>query len=237
MLSRMPGPAIAPPPAAAAPSAALARLRIAELLLVFGALPVLLALVPTRVVLPSLLIAGGASLAVLLADRSFDRRQLWNRAGAWPHLRMVLLRALALAAGLLAMTALLLPGSLLQLPRTRPVLWVAVLVLYPVLSVYLQELIFRAFFFHRYAVLFASERARVLASAVAFALAHLVMRNLFALVLSFIGGVLFARTYARSRSLLLVGLEHALLGDAIFTVGLGSYFFDGAKAQSGLGRF
>jgi membrane protease YdiL (CAAX protease family) len=224
----LPAPAAAPSPT---------RLRAAELLIVFGALPVLLALVPARVVLPSLLLAGGATLAVLLTDRTFDRRQLWNRAGALPHLRRVLLRALALAAGLLALTALLLPDSLLQMPRTRPALWVAVLVLYPVLSVYAQELIFRAFFFHRYTLLFGSDRSRVLASAAAFALAHLVMRNVFALVLSFIGGVLFARTYARSRSLLLAGLEHALLGDVIFTVGLGSYFFDGHKALSGLGRF
>lgn len=36
--------------------------------------------------------------------------------------------------------------------RERSILWVAVLLLYPILSALPQELIFRVFFFHRYRV-------------------------------------------------------------------------------------
>ena len=43
-----------------------------------------------------------------------------------------------------------------------------------------------------------------------------------------VGGYLFARTYARSESTLMVSLEHALWGDFLFTVGLGWYFWGGS---------
>ncbi len=42
------------------------------------------------------------------------------------------------------------------------------------------------------------------------------------------GGWLFADTYRQSRSLWLVCLEHALYGDLIFTIGLGTFFYHGA---------
>ena len=42
------------------------------------------------------------------------------------------------------------------------------------------------------------------------------------------GGWLFARDYARHRSLTLVCLEHAAYGCVIFTVGLGRFFYSGA---------
>lgn len=47
-------------------------------------------------------------------------------------------------------------------------MWALVIVLYPILSVYPQELIFRAFLFHRYAPLFGNGVGLVAASAAAF---------------------------------------------------------------------
>jgi membrane protease YdiL (CAAX protease family) len=68
----------------------------------------------------------------------------------------------------------------------------------------------------------------VLASALLFGTAHIFLGNFVAPVMSFFGGILFASTYARTRSLALVAIEHALYGDMIFTVGLGQYFYHGA---------
>ena len=48
-----------------------------------------------------------------------------------------------------------------------------------------------------------------------------------AVTISFIGGLIFAYRYTRTRSFLAVWLEHALYGDLIFTVGLGRFFFTG----------
>jgi hypothetical protein len=41
--------------------------------------------------------------------------------------------------------------------------------------------------------------------------------------------VALASTYERSRSTLLVSIEHALSGDVIFTVGVGSLFYSSAR--------
>jgi membrane protease YdiL (CAAX protease family) len=211
--------------------------RLFELIVVFGGIPPVLALVPGRVVLPSLAAVGGLCLLMLLRDPTFDRRQLWNATAARAWLGPILLRVVLAAAALTVVTLVLAPESLLAFPHQRPRLWVAVMLLYPVVSVYLQEVIFRAFFFHRYASVFTSDRGLVLGSAVAFAHAHLIMRNVPALVLTFAGGLMFAGAYARSRALALACLEHALLGDFVFTIGLGSFFFDGARSLPGALRF
>jgi membrane protease YdiL (CAAX protease family) len=63
------------------------------------------------------------------------------------------------------------------------------------------------------------------------------MRNVPALVLTFVGGLMFGGAYARTRSLALSCLEHALLGDFAFTIGLGSFFLDGARGLPGPLRF
>lgn len=64
---------------------------------------------------------------------------------------------------------------------------------------------------------------RVLASGVAFGWAHVVVHDATAMALATIGGVLFASTYERHRSTLLVALEHALYGDFVLTIGPGQY--------------
>ncbi len=56
-----------------------------------------------------------------------------------------------------------------------------------------------------------------------FGFGHIVFHNWIAVVFSFVGG-LFACTYRQTRSLFLTWLEHAIIGNAIFTVWLGVYF-------------
>jgi CAAX protease family protein len=53
--------------------------------------------------------------------------------------------------------------------------------------------------------------------------------RLAAIPLAAVAGLLFASTYERSRSTLLVSIEHALYGDVVFTVGLGSLFYSSAR--------
>jgi hypothetical protein len=47
------------------------------------------------------------------------------------------------------------------------------------------------------------------------------------MILTFFGGYLFAYTYAKTRSLLLVSIEHALYGCLLYTIGLGRFFYTG----------
>jgi hypothetical protein len=46
-------------------------------------------------------------------------------------------------------------------------------------------------------------------------------------LLSLIAGAFFATTYARTKSLAAVWLQHALFGALVFTLGMGKYFFHG----------
>lgn len=116
----------------------------------------------------------------------------------------------------------------LFLPRERPGLWLITMVLYPVLSVYPQELLYRRFFFQRYQELLGGGQMMVLVSAAVFGGMHGIFRNETAVGLALIGGYFFAETYRRTGSLRLVCLEHALYGDLIFTIGLGRFLYHGA---------
>jgi membrane protease YdiL (CAAX protease family) len=105
--------------------------------------------------------------------------------------------------------------------RHKPVLWVVILFVYSLFSVYPQELIYRTFFFQRYESLFKNEKAFILINAVLFSLAHIFFKNALVVFMTFIGGVLFALTFKKTKSTLLVSIEHAIYGCWLFTVGMG----------------
>ncbi|MFG0244007.1 MAG: type II CAAX prenyl endopeptidase Rce1 family protein [Phycisphaerales bacterium JB054] len=183
------------------------------------------------VLFPALWAWAVFSLAMLLRDRSFSRRELWNAAGLrrawWPMLvRFVVLGGL-LTLAVWAVT----PERLFDLPRRKPGLWLAIMVFYPLLSVYPQEVIFRAFFFHRYASPLRNPILLVMGSAIVFGWVHIVFGHWISVVLTLLGGLLFARTFARSKSVAAASVEHALYGCLIFTIGLNSYFYSGAAGN------
>lgn len=219
--------ATAPRPSRAASTLRKWRL-IAEFGLLFFAVPALFVFGPMRTwIIPSLLVGGALCLWLLLTDDTFDRRQLWNASAGRVRLRKILLR-FALAAALIIPGVLLIkPELFLNFPLRNTWFWLAVMFAYPFFSVYPQELIFRCFLFHRYAPVFGSGAAMIAASALAFGFGHILFLNLFAVVMTVIGGALFARTYQKTRSTLACALEHGLYGDFIFTIGLGAYFYAG----------
>jgi uncharacterized protein len=85
-----------------------------------------------------------------------------------------------------------------SLVRPHPVFWAVVMLAYPVVSVYPQGLLYRAFFFERYAGLFPNKWAMILASASVFSFLHIIFRNWLAVDLTFAGGLLFAARYAKT---------------------------------------
>jgi uncharacterized protein len=194
------------------------------ILFVGGPALVMTGVVPLYVI-PTLVAAGITCLLVLLLDPTFDRARLWSVARAARGAGVVLLLFLAGAAALTGLVAWLEPGRLLSLPRERPGLWAVIMIAYPVFSVYPQEVIFRAFIFHRYRQVFTGRWAMIGASTGAFALAHAPFGHWMSVLLSASGGVLFAYTYQRTGSVLASAAEHALYGCFIFTIGLGSYFY------------
>ena len=149
-----------------------------------------------------------------------------------PALVFVLARFAVCALLMLLLTWFFKPELLFNFVREKPWFWLLVMLLYPLLSVLPQEIIFRSFFFARYKRLFPKPVIMVTVSALAFGFAHILFHNWVAPLLCLIGGFLFAHTYQKHQSLLLVALEHALYGDLMFTVGLGRYFFHGSVAAA-----
>jgi len=202
-----------------------------ELLAVFGLFPAsLVALqdagvpVPT---IPALLVVTLLSWGILLFDPGFSRRDLTAWSAPRREVRRVLVQFAACALGLIGLTAFLDPAQLFALPRQQTGLWLAILVFYPLLSVYPQELVWRVFFVHRYRRLLRSDVLSIAISALAFGYVHLLYGSWISVILTTIGGVFFGLTYLRTRSVVLVSLEHSLYGCFVFTVGLHEYFYSG----------
>src|SRR5262249_9734241 len=107
------------------------RWRVLELILLFTFGPALLALGPRWLVTVCILGSAVLGALVLARDRTSPRGDRLGAARARAGLRRVLGRTLAVSAGLLALTAIAAPGSLFVFPRTRPVVWAMVMVLYP----------------------------------------------------------------------------------------------------------
>jgi uncharacterized protein len=203
---------------------------LAEYLILFGALPLILCLPICTALprLPILWLAAAYALHTLWRDPSFDRRELWRFA---PLLRQLPQMLALFAAGVVVVSALVhvyLPDLLLTLPRLHPRFWAMVMVTYPILSVYPQGIVYRTWILNRYRPVFQPEGAPpallLFASAAAFAGMHLLFHNWIAVAATFPGGVLFARRHLSSRSLLVSSLEHALYGCFLFTIGLGQFF-------------
>jgi membrane protease YdiL (CAAX protease family) len=200
----------------------------AELALFFAILPALLyqRLLPN---LPIPILIAVAFVALLIAQRlpnfSFARLFHWN--GARSQALRIFARDLLFMAALGIAVWRFAPQMLFSLVRSAPILWLAIMILYPLFSVLPQEFLFRAYFFRRYQALFGRGSAMIAASAIAFGFVHIVFGNWLAVLLSAIGGILFSTTYLRTASLTLVWLEHALFGDFLFTIGLGRFFYHG----------
>lgn len=208
----------------------MSRLRTLELLILFIGIPLLmLEFTPVRGLFAYLCLCAIFCTYILMRDTSFERRELWHfERVTWVELQPMLIRFFSFVILSTIAVHYLLPHKLFELPLQRPSLWILIMLLYPILSVYPQEIIFRSFFIHRYQKLFPNVLMMRLANGFCFGFAHIFMLHWLAPVLCAMGGVMFAATYQKTRSLALVSIEHALYGCWIFTVGLGTFFYSGA---------
>lgn len=113
------------------------------------------------------------------------------------------------------------PEALFYVPLNKPLLFLTILFVYAFFSVWPQEFLYRSFFFKRYETLFKDKNVLLIFNAILFSLAHLFFKNTLVLLLTFIGGLLFAWTFLTYKSTTLVTIEHALYGSWLFTVGMG----------------
>ena len=159
-------------------------------------------------------------------------RTLWKwEAVTWENMKPILIRFVFASIGMLAFIYLVDPERMFAFVKERPQIIPLLLVMYPLLSALPQEFIFCSFFFERYKKFFPTDKIMIFASALVFAYAHVLYINPVAPSLSFIAGIIFAMTYAKTKSLALVTIEHGLYGNVLFLVGLGWYFYGGAVVQ------
>jgi membrane protease YdiL (CAAX protease family) len=200
-----------------------------EFIAIFGGIPLLVLYFKSRLLM-ILVLWGGAAAVYLAISRADGFRFLkeWNWSEVPKGMPQVMLHFLIAAPAMAVFTFWNDPQSFLSFSFQRTQTWLAVMILYPLLSVAPQEIIYRSFLFHRYGQHAGNGWFAVILSALSFGYMHVIFANGVALILSTAGGFLMARTYEKHRSLALVCIEHALYGCLVFTIGLGVYFYSGA---------
>lgn len=115
--------------------------------------------------------------------------------------------------------------NLFNLPRANPWIFVGMCFFYPVFSAFGQEIIYRTFLFRRFTPLLSREWHFILASGITFSFMHIVYYDPVSMMLTFVGGLYFAKVYYQTRSVLFSALMHGITGMIVFGVGLGQYFW------------
>ena len=95
------------------------------------------------------------------------------------------------------------------------------LLFYLLFSVIPQEIIFRFLFFYKYKDYF-NKFEMLLLNSLVFSFCHLIYFDIYILLFSFFGNLLFTFNYMKNKSLLVVIVEHFLLGQTLIILG----FFD-----------
>lgn len=199
--------------------------RIAELIFLYGFLPLIIMLERWNIPLMAFLLFMGLSVYFyLLNDPTFDRKTFLNWKQGRAELSKILIMFGISAIVMLGLIWIIDSSKMFLLLRTNPLLLLMISIFYPLFSVIPQGLAYRSMFFHRYGDLFPGNALKIISSAAVFAFAHILYKNWMVLVLSFAAGLIFGYRYYKTKSLAISVLEHAMYGVWLFACGLG-YFF------------
>jgi membrane protease YdiL (CAAX protease family) len=114
-------------------------------------------------------------------------------------------------------------GLFADLPENRKLFYM--ILMYPLLSAFPQEVIFREFFFYRYGTIFKNPRWMLVANILLFSFAHIYFASSIVTTFTLVAGAIFAITYMRTQSLLVVSIQHSLYGLMILSSGLAQHFY------------
>ena len=178
------------------------------------------------------LLFGIVTLLALVAFYLLWRTPGWSFANLW---KGPVLSEWRLILGFWAVSALtscafvfaIDPEMFLAFPKAVPLFWLFVMIAYPILSAWPQEVIYRSLFFERYESLFPGQTWLIVANGLVFGFGHLFYWNWITIAMTAVGGAIMGWAYLRHRSMALAWVLHALAGQIVFTVGLGQYFYSG----------
>lgn len=206
-----------------------------EMALLFIVLPLLLAFNP-------IIYVSLALVAIALIYIAFISRGIWG-SGSWKAMfkaaknafslsqnkwggRPMVLRFAVMfsvfAIGSSAFVWYTMPDDFFHVVMNNTLLWFFISLFYSVFSVLPQEFLYRVYFIERYGDLICHRGALILLNASLFCIAHVMFFNHLVLLLTFCGGLLFSYTYLRTRSFIVVSVEHSFYGLWLYTVGMGA---------------
>lgn len=195
--------------------------RYIEFLILFIILPVSFVFNYSFIIKLTLGLLGFVYVVYFLLKVEKNKFKISENLNWMSFWKMTLLKMLLIALLTILFVWFTSKESLFSVVLQKPLLWLAILFAYSIFSVYPQELVYRTFYFQRYKNLFYNTNGLMLINAIVFAMAHLFFKNGLVIILTFLGGLLFAFTYNKSRSTILVTIEHAIYGCWLFTVGMG----------------
>lgn len=196
---------------------------ISELVILFVIIPLVLILnIPIYFKLSLPFLGLIYCTRLILKEKIISVADLYkiNSSNLWKPL---FLKTTFLIVGSILLMYLFNRDNLFIVVLEKPKLWLFICLFYTLFSVYPQEVLYRSFFFKRYASLFKNTTILIFINALLFALAHTIFLNIYISILTFIGGLVFAATYHKSKSLLFTSVEHAIYGSWLFTLGIGEY--------------
>ncbi len=178
--------------------------------------------------MPVLLFAALGCLIYLFSDKAFDRSVLWNMQNFSSRMKQILITCIGVSIFLGIFTYLMYEDRLFVFPIDRPNAVLTFVLIYPLLGALPQEIIFKAFFFHRYRLIFSGPVSLVVLNGLSFGLFHLWYANVSAPVLSIFAGMILGYRYLKTKSLLITSIEHSVLGIILYIIGLGWFFYSGS---------
>lgn len=177
---------------------------------------------------PVLLLLALGCVIYIATAKEFDLSILLNTRNFLSHIKQILITIIGIGIFIGAFTYLLYEDRFLVFPINRPNAVLIFVLLYPLLAALPQEIIFKCFFFHRYRSIFPGPLSLILFNGLSFGLFHLWYANIIAPILSIFAGMILAYRYLQTKSLLIISIEHSLMGILIYVAGLGWFFYSGS---------
>ena len=198
--------------------------KFIEIFIFFIAIPIILIPTKSNIAMFSTLTAVAI---ICVGYLKYKKIKLINFKDFRPdkYLKIIFYKSLIVTTLVLTFSYFFDPSKFLNLPRSHFFLWLLIMFLYPILSAFPQEIVYRSFFFKRYGNLFKNKKVLIFVNAFLFSFAHIIYLNPIVILFTFIGGLIMAESYSRHNSLIKVSIEHGLYGDIVFTSGLGAYFY------------
>lgn len=198
------------------------KFKIFEFIFLFILIPILffMKIIPIYLLHVVLLLISLYSLIIL---KKFYKAEFFDKFKL-DDLKYILWRFSLVASFVILFTYVFFEEYFLIFMGEKIKYFLLVMIFYPLLSVIPQEFIFRKFFFKRYSSTF-SVNYLLSINVFCFSWAHIFFNNYLVLLVTLLGGYLFAQTYTKTNSFSLVCLEHILYGNLLFTIGLGDYLY------------